>query len=351
MLGTHFQNLWEPIPQVFIAALIVLLVLESSRFDKFVNSRFVWLPRYGLAFTAGVSLAVFTGLYFLIPENVAPKSFGIHSQHIEIAKEVQSGQRLTSLPNIPGLEGDRTKRYTVSFDHPNNIAANQTVSLKFRMFDASSGIPVILFKRPYQETFHLIVVDRNLNYFTHLHPQQKGSEFEIITSFPSEGIYHLYTDAQPVGGIDQQIAFTLKVGGNEPTVNRSTHHLETTKIFDEYEVTLSTQGQLRASAMSLGEQKVSLTIKDAKTKQGVKNLKPYLNAFGHLVMINRDTFEYIHVHPYDLKVPAPNANGGPTVEFLPIGIYGAFNPGTYRVFAQFNPDNKLFVADFTVKVQ
>jgi hypothetical protein len=68
-------------------------------------------------------------------------------------------------------------------------------------------------------------------------------------------------------------------------------------------------------------------------------------------MINAKTYDYLHVHPINLTVPKPNENGGPTVTFLPLGLYGPIKPGIYRVFAQFNPDNKLFTANFTVKVE
>jgi hypothetical protein len=68
-------------------------------------------------------------------------------------------------------------------------------------------------------------------------------------------------------------------------------------------------------------------------------------------MINEKTFDFIHVHPFSLTVPPPGANGGPTIDFLPIGIYGPFKPGVYHAFAEFNPNNELFTADFTVKIE
>jgi hypothetical protein len=68
-------------------------------------------------------------------------------------------------------------------------------------------------------------------------------------------------------------------------------------------------------------------------------------------MINTKTFDYIHVHPNDLTVPKPNQNGGPKVEFMPLGLYGPITPGIYRVFGQFNPNNELFTSDFTIKIE
>ena len=123
-----------------------------------------------------------------------------------------------------------------------------------------------------------------------------------------------------------------------------------TKTFGDYEVTLE-KPELSAQEMSIGNQTLSFTIKDAKTHQPIKTLKPYLGAFGHLVMINSDNYAYLHVHPKSATPPLPDQNGGPTVSFLPLGLYGPIKPGIYRVFAQFNPDNHLFTADFTVKVE
>ncbi len=200
---------------------------------------------------------------------------------------------------------------------------------------------------------HLIIVNSELTYFTHIHPIQDTSDFVITTKFPSHGVYHLYVDFQPLGAIEQQFAFTVPVGVKETDITNSANlPIDTalTKTFGDYEVSLATSGPLKASAMTLGQQKLIFTLKAAKTKQPITTLKPYLASFGHLVMINQTSYDYLHVHPTNTTAPPPNANGGPQVEFLPIGIYGPFKPGAHRVFAQFNPDGNLFTADFTVQV-
>jgi hypothetical protein len=108
---------------------------------------------------------------------------------------------------------------------------------------------------------------------------------------------------------------------------------------------------LISQEISIGQQLLGFTFKNAKTKQPITTLKPYLDAFGHLVMINEKTFDYIHVHPNILAVPSPDQNAGPTIEFLPLGIYGPIKPGIYRVFAQFNPNGQLMVADYTIEIK
>lgn len=352
MLGTHFQDLYKFVPQISFIGLAFLLFLESLRLDSWVKERFNIEARFSYATVLVLGSTLSGIIYFFLPipgENGI--SFGIHSQHIQLAKEAQQGGVTKNQLNIPGLQGDKTKRYTLSFNKPVNVRVNQNTRLDFQVYDASSGNEVILFNKVYDKVVHLIVVDEELKIFNHIHPEQKGNTFTINTRFPKSGRYHLYVDFQPFGAIEQQIAFTLEVG-NSNEIKKSSEQPDTqfTKTFGDYDVTLDFPRPLKSSQISIGQQLLKYTIKDSKTKSPITTLKPYLTAYGHVVMINAETFDYIHVHPNDLKVPLPDQSGGPNVEFMPLGLYGAIKPGVYRVFAQFNPDNRLFTSDFTVKI-
>jgi DMSO/TMAO reductase YedYZ heme-binding membrane subunit len=357
MLGSHFSNLSDLIPQIFIIAMILLISLESFRFDNYLKSKFPFLPNFGVAL--GIYLIMTSALitYLNSPGKEGTSSpFNIHAAHIEIAKQAQQGQVNSninpSVVNNPGLVGDRTRRYSVSFNNPPNIQPNQDTELDFQINNASSGEKVGLYQRVYEKVAHLIVVDNELKYFSHIHPDQTDQGFTIKTQFPHPGRYHLYLDFQPLGAIEQQFGFTVDVGTvTNPATAAIPQDFSFSKIFDKYHVILSFTKPLKASDLSVGNQLLSFQILDSSTHLPITTLKPYLAAFGHLVMINEETYEYIHVHPTNLVAPAPNANGGPDVEFLPLGLYGPIKPGIYRVFAQFNPDNNLFTADFTVKVE
>jgi len=352
MLGTHFQDLSGAIPQIFFIALAFLLILEGRRIDAFIEKKFIEIPKFGfitLLITGGI-LARFI-LYFLPTSSTAGLSFGIHSQHIQQAKDAQQNASLPSnLANVPGLKGDRTRRFTVSFDHPDIIQPNTDVPLTFKVSDASSGNRTQIFQKVYDKLLHLIIVDDSLTYFTHIHPDQTEQGFSITTQFPKEGTYHLYVDFQPLGATEQQFAFTLTVGTTRATTPQTKPDTNLTKKFDLYQVTLTYPKPLQASLLSIGQQTLTFTVKNEKG-QPVTTLKPYLAAFGHLVMINQSTFDYLHVHPKNTTPPKANGNGGPDVEFMPLGLYGPIKPGIYRVFAQLNPDNKLITTDFTVEIK
>jgi DMSO/TMAO reductase YedYZ heme-binding membrane subunit len=360
LLGTHFSNLSGTIPLIGFIAVSFLLLLEAPRFDKLLAKRFP-VPQFGLSFV--IVLVILAIIFFTIINPVFSTtngtiSFDIHAAHKQLAQQAQQGQSSLTTGNlntsaIPGLDGDRTKRYTVSMrTDPPNPLPNQDVTIYFKTYDASTGYPVTLYKTLYSKPMHFIIVNSGLTYFHHIHPTQTGQEFSITTQFPTDDLYHLYIEFWPYGGIEQQVGFSLPVGTvpDKPVLSHAKPDDTKTKSFGEYMVSVDTHGGLSASAMTLGSQTITFTIKDAKTGKPVTNLKPYLASFGHLTMINERTFDFIHVHPYNLTPPPPNAHGGPTVDFLPIGIYGPFKPGVYRAFAEFSPDSNLFTADFTIQV-
>ena len=352
MLGTQFSDLSAAIPQIFFGLLLVLLVLEARRFDRYIQAKVQRPPSFGWTFVI-VSVLLGVGVYWLIGPTSNTNSLGIHAAHIKLAQ--QAAQQSSSTSNIPGLNGDRSKRYTASFLPPATISPNTDTPLTFRIYDAGTGDRVSLFNVLYAYPMHMIVVDSTLSYFEHTHPVEQGNgDFAINTKFPTSGVYHIYIQFQPLGGIEQQMGFNVVVGTKPNPVPPSTQPVDTqlTKTFGDYDVTLNTHGVLRAADMTLGQDTISFTIADAKTKKPITTLKPLLGSFGHLTMINEQTYEFIHVHPSSVVTPPPDANGGPTVDFLPIGIYGPFKSGIYRAFAEFSiKTGTKFDAAFTLKVE
>jgi DMSO/TMAO reductase YedYZ heme-binding membrane subunit len=339
MLGTHFVDISAEIPQLFLVAAGLIILLEALRLDAVLRKRFTYLPRFGVATTLIIALIISYFLWSFLPGSALP-SLSVHAQHIQQAQQMAQG-----------TTPDQT-RYSVNVIQPSYINPNEEVTLSFKVFNAANGNQVVLFNKVYGKIIHLIIVDSSLTYFDHIHPEFDNGVFTITTRFPKAGSYHLYADFQPLGSTEQQVASSLGVGkitaGPRPAFSPDT---QLTKTFGKYEVTLTKPNPLTASELSVGKQILSFTMRDATTHEPITNLKPYLESFGHLVMINTETFDYIHVHPASLTVPAPDANGGPTVEFMPLGLNGPIQPGIYRVFAQFNPDNHLFVADYTIEIK
>lgn len=368
LLGAHYSDLSNTLPLITFLGLVFLLYLEEPRFYKFIKKVFPQKPVPQLI-RSGVVAGLFVSVIFYMYTNVimpltSPQatgtSFSVHAAHEAMTQAAMQDMQMgivSDSPNaktLPGLDGDRTKRFTVSMiSDPINPQPNEDVTIHFQIYDANSGNRVTYFRLLYTQLMHMIVVNSNLTYFKHIHPMQDGQDFAITTQFPKNDMYHLYIQFQPLGGIEQQMAFTIPVGTvpSKLSYSNAAPDNNQTKKFGDYKVSMDTHGPLQALAMTRADQQISLTLTDAETGYPVKNLKPYLGSFGHLTLINEKTFDFIHVHPADSTPPLPDANGGPKVDFLPMGIYSPFKPGIYRAFAEFNPNNTLFTADFTVQLR
>ncbi|AQA23575.1 putative secreted protein [Rhodococcus sp. MTM3W5.2] len=86
-----------------------------------------------------------------------------------------------------------------------------------------------------------------------------------------------------------------------------------------------------------------MTLTVARDGKPVTDLQPYLGAFGHLVALRTGDLAYLHVHPQGEPgdgVTAP----GPDVNFHA----QAPSDGTYRLFLDFQHENVVRTAEFTV---
>lgn len=333
---------------IFLSSIVVIGTLVLTLWlDNLLHKKFDSMPRVGIFFVGGIFVLIGTYTFFIKP--ILPNTSAKSTEMPPLHSTKQVSEKMFAMP---GMQGDRTKRYSVSFIHPETVRASEDTQLTFKVYDASNGNQVFVFNNFYEKLMHLIVVDRELNYFNHIHPEITKDGFTITTQFPHDGIYHLYTDFQPRGAIEQQFGFTIKVGEGDVAYVKEQHQTkDLTRIVENYEVTMQLKEPLKATKMDNAEQLITFILRDAQTKEPILTLKPYLASFGHLVMIHEETMEYLHVHPSNVKPPQPDANGGPTVDFTPMSLYAPIKPGTYRVFAQFNPDNNLFTADFTVNVE
>ena len=251
--------------------------------------------------------------------------------------------------NMPGMMGDKTRRYTVDWEYPDQIIPGQVANMKFRVFNAASGEPVDVFTKNYTKLMHLIITDSSLTSYQHLHPEYRDGWFEIPVTFPQDGRYNLYLDFVPLGAVEQQIGVSLTTSGYTEAEEAIKTLDLTAKDDNGYTVNIDYAEPLEASELSVGEKKLVFEI--SRNGELVNTLKPYLGAFGHMVMINADTYEYYHVHPVQSGELADDANGGPKIEFAPMAMFQAIKPGTYRLFAQFNPDGNLIMVPFTIKVE
>ncbi len=332
IIGIHFSDFSLPGVKLLFLAISLWILLQSLNKKGWVTV------------VMGFCLLVVSVILFA-PKSNNLGSLSLHSQHSSQASDVVA--RVTS-GQITG------RRFSVSFIPEKKVLPNKTSTLRFVVNDASSGYRVQLFNYAYEKLMHVIIVDSSLKYFSHIHPEYLGDgEFEISTQFPKSDLYHIYIDFTPVGEKnEQQFGFTLLVGSGSDNSQKSfVHDSNYEQVFGDLKISLETDETLSAKKMSIGQQLLRFHFSQTNSSELFQDLHPYLGAYGHLVMINTQTFEYTHIHPKISQRLLSSDRGGPDIEFLPIGLYSPIQPGVYAVFGQFMPRGTLTVSRYLIKVE
>ena len=235
---------------------------------------------------------------------------------------------------------------------PAVVKPGEKFRLSFSISHPKTGELVKEFNIVHDMPFHLFVVSQDLTYFAHIHPhQQTDGSFIIETMVPKAGSYIIYCDIFPVGGMPQVAHLNLITAGFDADLFSAQAQLEPdkilTKTLDEMrvELTLNPAEPVAGRPASL---KYHLT--DENTGEPVRDLQPYLAAWGHTLILSEDASDYIHSHPTETipdGVDRTKIYGGPDVSF------DAFfpRPGHYRVWSQFQRQGKLITVVFTINVR
>ncbi|MFD2330126.1 hypothetical protein ACFSR7_12815 [Cohnella sp. GCM10020058] len=224
-----------------------------------------------------------------------------------------------------------------SFAFPAGAAkANEETELTIQVKD-KDGNPVNQYDVNHEKWLHLIIVNHDLSFFSHIHPEFKGDgTFTVNTSFPAGGEYKVFADFIPTGGANTTLSEWVKVEGEEGTHTAIVADANLVKEVDGKKIELS---------MSAAKPKEDVTlifnIRDAKTKKGINDLQPYLGAVGHVVILSEDAKQYLHVHPIDEKATGPEAKFATSFP----------QSGTFKIWGQFQHNGEVFTVPFVVNVK
>jgi heavy metal-binding protein len=224
---------------------------------------------------------------------------------------------------------------------PSLIKAGQRFSLVFNIHHPKSGATVKDFHVVHEKPFHLFIVSEDLTYFAHLHPRRQGDgSFVIETSVPKRGVYFVYSDVFPVGGVPQVAYGNLITAGHH-------YDLFSTRAVIKPDEVLTRELENMRFALTLeprepvAGKKLTLRyrISDVKTGEPVHDLEPYLGAWGHTLILSEDARDYVHSHP--TQSTADNIS------------FEAFLPrsGRYRIWSQFQRHGKVITVPFTIEVK
>lgn len=193
------------------------------------------------------------------------------------------------------------------------------------------GEPQHAFTPVHERNLHLIVVNRDLTSYEHVHPRLAADgTWSVDLPALAGGSYRAVADFQVAGGPRLALGTDLGVAGTyvPGRLDRPTPHT----TVDGYDVTLATE------TGDGGEVTAALTVR--RDGAPVPDLQPYLGADGHLVAMRSGDLAYAHVHPVDEAEGAPEDG---TVRFdATLG-----SAGRYALFFDFKHAGTVHTAAFT----
>ncbi|HBB89877.1 MAG TPA: hypothetical protein DC047_19915 [Blastocatellia bacterium] len=286
----------------------------------------------------------------LAMEQLAPSDEYTCLMHPDV-HESQSG--LCPKCGMPLVKVEPSVRGEYKFlltSEPERPRAGEPVRLHFTISNPESGERVKDFVITHEKLIHLFIVSQDLSEYQHIHPQlEADGTFSVATTLPRAGLYKLHADFFPMGGLPQLIhrelvtaGYTLNASSSLPAL---TPDARLVKTIDSMKITLEPGGPLVAGTL------IPLTYRlvDSITGEAVRDLEPYLGAWGHTLILNADQSEYLHTHPSEMLPSGGHAGlrGGPNVDFK--AMFPA--AGEYRIWTQFQRAGKVSTVFFTVRVK
>ena len=234
---------------------------------------------------------------------------------------------------------------------PAAIKPGQKAKFRFTIFHPATEKQIREFNQLHDMPFHLFVISQDFDEFQHIHPEkQSDGSFTIETVLPRAGYYKIFCDFFPAGGTPQVIHHNLITAGFKGDLISSQARLTPDKSF--VKTVEGTRFELKfepAEPFAGKTAELRYHIVDEKTGESVKDLIPYLGAWGHTLILTEDATDYLHSHPTEMvpeEADRTNLRGGPDV------VFDTFfpRPGNYRIWSQFQRGTKLITVPFTVHV-
>jgi len=226
--------------------------------------------------------------------------------------------------------------------------AGDAVSLNLSIRD-SLGRRIRFLEKIHEQPIHLAIVSTDLAEFAHIHPVlQSDDTYGVSHTFAQGGVYWLYADYTPPGGVRIVARFRVEVKGEmrpaEPLISESQPNVTRTR--DGLQIRLTIPASMRAG------QDLRFRFETA-----VSDLEPYLGAWAHVMILSQDRQEFIHAHPLDDAATTIDNNPwqhshaapGPSPSVIET-VTGFRKPGIYRMWAQFQRGGKVITFPFTIKV-
>ncbi|MBI2591443.1 MAG: hypothetical protein HYW34_02090 [Candidatus Brennerbacteria bacterium] len=278
-------------------------------------------------------------------------------------KSAETEEMMSEVPDI---------KAGLIFKQPIIANTEQTITIALK---DEAGQPLTNLETGHSRLLHAVIISEDLKTFAHIHPEDFNvitlqnlakAEFEIKYNFPKPMRYLMAVDFRHQGH-DISKKFIISAAGDKEKILIE-KNLELNKKINDYSITLETD-----PTQPLSNEETHLLYRIEKNYRPVKDLEFYLDAPAHLSIVSADLSTFIHTHgeipkkqtasvnfnPYifyptpalahgleENETIAPEQKFGPDIAAHVIFPY----PGLYKIFAEFNHQDKIILTDFMVEI-
>lgn len=191
-------------------------------------------------------------------------------------------------------------------------------------------------KIEHDKKMHFILMRDDMTQFQHIHPAYTDGKWMVTTTIAEQGQYQLYVDIAPEKETAVVLRVPVTIGGPTMQAQNPVPNANNTASADAITAKLTTDKAL------VTNQETLLTYSLAENGQAIKEIDPYLGAYGHVVLVRHGSpDDFFHVHPITETKPS---NG--QVQFA--AVFPSI--GRYTLYAQFSINGKIETFPITADV-
>lgn len=187
---------------------------------------------------------------------------------------------------------------------------------------------------------HLVVVSNDLRFFDLVQASyQDNQNIDVKPTFPAPGDYTVFSDYHPSDEKQQVFVDKVSIPGKVP-FPQELESFTKTKVLSDIKINLNlSQSNIKAGKKT----SLKFNLKPVGNNKPIQDLKPYLGKKANLVIIKSSSSltesDYIDTETIN---NSPNNQLHFTTKFP--------QPGTYKLWLQFNRNGKVKTADFWITV-
>lgn len=267
----------------------------------------------------------------------APDAFWC-PMHPDIRSSVAGKCPLCRMELVP-IPPPRVGEYRMDIAVTTAAGGRGASKLRLTIRDPATDRPVSSFATIHERLLHLFIIDQQLEYFRHVHPEQiSDGVFELRENIPA-GQFMVIADFLPLSGRPQMLQRAIITPGYRGTPFLAPPSLTTDGSSEK--IDHGVRVRLEATTLKAGkEATLKFTLTDASNNTPVLDLEPFLGAPGHVLLVSADLTESNHVHPEE------PATRGPVITFQPMMPAA----GLYKLWLQFQRGGVVSTVSFVINV-